>query len=162
MQLNTIKPAEGSKKNRRRVGRGMGSGLGKTGGRGHNGQKSRSGASRKIGFEGGQMPLHRRLPKRGFTSLMRDFRAEITVGTLAKLGLTEVDLLALKAARAIANDAKMVKVIGGGEIKVAVTLNGIAATANARKAIIAAGGTVVDAPEAPKGKLQAKTPAAAK
>lgn len=162
MQLNTIKPAEGSKKNRRRVGRGMGSGLGKTGGRGHNGQKSRSGASRKIGFEGGQMPLHRRLPKRGFTSLMRDFRAEITVGTLAKLGLTEVDLLALKAARAIANDAKMVKVIGGGEIKVAVTLNGVAATANARKAIIAAGGTVVDAPEAPKGKLQAKTPAAAK
>lgn len=162
MQLNTIKPAEGSKKNRRRVGRGMGSGLGKTGGRGHNGQKSRSGASRKIGFEGGQMPLHRRLPKRGFTSLMRDFRAEITVGTLAKLGLTEVDLLALKAARAIANDAKTVKVIGGGEIKVAVTLNGVAATANARKAIIAAGGTVVDAPEAPKGKLQAKTPAAAK
>jgi len=162
MQLNTIKPAEGSKKNRRRVGRGMGSGLGKTGGRGHNGQKSRSGASRKIGFEGGQMPLHRRLPKRGFTSLMRDFRAEITVGTLAKLGLTEVDLLALKAARAIANDAKMVKVIGGGEIKVAVTLNGVTATASARKAIIAAGGTVIDAPEAPKGKLQAKTPAAAK
>lgn len=162
MQLNTIKPAEGSKKNRRRVGRGMGSGLGKTGGRGHNGQKSRSGASRKIGFEGGQMPLHRRLPKRGFTSLMRDFRAEITVGTLAKLGLTEVDLLALKAARAIANDAKMVKVIGGGEIKAAVTLNGVTATASARKAIIAAGGTVIDAPEAPKGKLQAKTPAAAK
>lgn len=162
MQLNTIKPAEGSKKNRRRVGRGMGSGLGKTGGRGHNGQKSRSGASRKIGFEGGQMPLHRRLPKRGFTSLMRDFRAEITVGTLAKLGLAEVDLLALKAARAIANDAKMVKVIGGGEINVAVTLNGVAVTAGARKAIVAAGGTVVDAVEAPKGKLQAKTPAAAK
>lgn len=162
MQLNTIKPAEGSKKNRRRVGRGMGSGLGKTGGRGHNGQKSRSGASRKIGFEGGQMPLHRRLPKRGFTSLMRDFRAEITVGTLAKLGLAEVDLLALKAARAIANDAKMVKVIGGGEIKVAVTLNGVAVTAGARKAIVAAGGTVVDPVEAPKGKLQAKTPAAAR
>ena len=162
MQLNTIKPAEGSKKNRRRVGRGMGSGLGKTGGRGHNGQKSRSGASRKIGFEGGQMPLHRRLPKRGFTSLMRDFRAEITVGTLAKLGLAEVDLLALKAARAIANDAKMVKIIGGGEIKVAVTLNGVAVTAGARKAIVAAGGTVVDPVEAPKGKLQAKTPAAAK
>jgi large subunit ribosomal protein L15 len=162
MQLNTIKPAEGSKKNRRRVGRGMGSGLGKTGGRGHNGQKSRSGASRKIGFEGGQMPLHRRLPKRGFTSLMRDFRAEITVGTLAKLGLTEVDLLALKAARAIANDAKMVKVIGGGEISVAVTLNGVAATASARKAILAAGGNVIDAPEVPKGKLKAKTPAATK
>ena len=162
MQLNTIKPAEGATKNRRRVGRGMGSGLGKTGGRGHNGQKSRSGASRKIGFEGGQMPLHRRLPKRGFTSLMRDFRAEITVGVLAKLGLAEVDLLTLKAAKAVANDAKMVKIIGGGEIKVAVTLNGVAASANARKAILAAGGTVVDAPEAAKGKLQAKTAAVAK
>jgi large subunit ribosomal protein L15 len=162
MQLNTIKPAEGATKNRRRVGRGMGSGLGKTGGRGHNGQKSRSGASRKIGFEGGQMPLQRRLPKRGFTSLMRDFRAEITVGTLAKLGLAEVDLLALKAAKAIANDAKVVKVIGGGEIKTAVKLNGVLATASARKAIAAAGGTVVDAPEAPKGKLQSKTPAATK
>ena len=162
MQLTSIKPAEGATKNRRRVGRGMGSGLGKTGGRGHNGQKSRSGASRKIGFEGGQMPLHRRLPKRGFTSLMRDFRAEITVGVLAKLGLAEVDLLTLKAAKAVANDAKMVKIIGGGEIKVAVTLNGVAASANARKAILAAGGTVVDAPEAAKGKLQAKTAAVAK
>ena len=162
MQLNTIKPAEGSKKTRRRVARGMGSGLGKTAGRGHNGQKSRSGASRKIGFEGGQMPLQRRLPKRGFTSLMRDFRGQVTVGMLAKLGLTEVDMLALKKAKLIANDAKMVKVIGGGEIAVAVTLNGVLATASARKAIIAAGGTIVDAPEAPKGKLQAKTPAVAK
>lgn len=140
MQLNTIKPAEGSKKNRRRVGRGMGSGLGKTAGRGHNGQKSRSGASRKIGFEGGQMPLHRRLPKRGFTSLMRDFRAEVTVGMLAKLGLAEVDMLALKAAKVIANDAKTVKVIAGGEITTAVTLRGVGATANARKAVEAAGG----------------------
>ena len=162
MQLNTIKPAEGSKKTRRRVARGMGSGLGKTAGRGHNGQKSRSGASRKIGFEGGQMPLQRRLPKRGFTSLMRDFRGQVTVGMLAKLGLTEVDMLALKKAKLIANDAKMVKVIGGGEITVAVTLNGMLATASARKSIIAAGGTIVDAPEAPKGKLQAKTPAVAK
>ena len=162
MQLNTIKPAEGSKKTRRRVARGMGSGLGKTAGRGHNGQKSRSGASRKIGFEGGQMPLQRRLPKRGFTSLMRDFRGQVTVGMLAKLGLTEVDMLALKKAKLIANDAKMVKVIGGGDIAIAVTLNGVLATASARKAIIAAGGTIVDAPEAPKGKLQAKTPAVAK
>ena len=162
MQLNTIKPAEGSKKTRRRVARGMGSGLGKTAGRGHNGQKSRSGASRKIGFEGGQMPLQRRLPKRGFTSLMRDFRGQVTVGMLAKLGLTEVDMLALKKAKLIANDAKMVKVIGGGEIAVAVTLNGVLATASARKAIIAAGGTIVDAPEAPKGKLQAKTRTVAK
>jgi large subunit ribosomal protein L15 len=105
------------------------------------------------------MPLHRRLPKRGFTSLMRDFRAEITLGTLAKLGLAEVDLLALKAAKAVANDAKMVKIIGGGEIKVAVTLNGVLVTASARKAIVAAGGIVTDAPEAPKGKLKAKVKA---
>jgi large subunit ribosomal protein L15 len=156
MQLNTIKPAEGSKKNRRRVARGVGSGLGKTAGRGHNGQKSRSGYAQKIGFEGGQMPLQRRLPKRGFTSLMRDFRAEITVGTLAKLGLKDVDLLALKNARAIANDAKTVKIIGGGEIKSAVVLSGITATASATKAIEAAGGKVNALPEAPKGKLQKK------
>jgi large subunit ribosomal protein L15 len=140
MQLNTIKPAEGSKKNRRRVARGMGSGLGKTAGRGHNGQKSRSGGFHKVGFEGGQMPLQRRLPKRGFTSLMRDFQAEVTVGTLAKLGVAEVDMLALKAAKLIANDAKVVKVIAGGEITIAVSLRGIGATASARKAIEAVGG----------------------
>ncbi len=140
MELNTIKPAEGSKKARRRVARGMGSGLGKTAGRGHNGQKSRSGGFHKVGFEGGQMPLQRRLPKRGFTSLMRDFRGEITVGTLAKLGASEVDLLSLKTAKLIANDAKMVKLIGGGDIKVAVTLRGVSATAAAKKAIEAAGG----------------------
>jgi large subunit ribosomal protein L15 len=140
MQLNTIKPAEGSKKNRRRVARGVGSGLGKTAGRGHNGQKSRSGYAQKVGFEGGQMPLQRRLPKRGFTSLMRDFRAEITVGTLAKMGVAEVDVLALKAAKLIASDAKSVKLIAGGEIKSAVTLRGIAPTASAKKAIEAAGG----------------------
>ncbi len=140
MQLNTIKPAIGAKQVARRVGRGMGSGLGKTAGRGHKGQKSRAGGFHKVGFEGGQMPLQRRLPKRGFTSLMRDFRAEITVGTLAKLALTEVDLLALKAAKAIANDAQVVKVIAGGEIKSAVTLRGVSATASARKAIEAAGG----------------------
>ncbi|HNY45431.1 MAG TPA: 50S ribosomal protein L15 [Casimicrobium sp.] len=140
MQLNTIKPAEGSKKNRRRVARGMGSGLGKTAGRGHNGQKSRSGGFHKVGFEGGQMPLQRRLPKRGFTSLMRDFQAEVTVGTLAKLGVAEVDMLALKTAKLIANDAKVVKVIAGGEITIAVSLRGIGATASARKAIEAVGG----------------------
>lgn len=140
MQLNTIKPAEGSKKNRRRVARGMGSGLGKTAGRGHNGQKSRSGGFHKVGFEGGQMPLQRRLPKRGFTSLMRDFQAEVTVGTLAKLGVAEVDMLALKTAKLIANDAKVVKVIAGGEIAIAVSLRGIGATASARKAIEAVGG----------------------
>ena len=140
MQLNTIKPAEGSKKNRRRVARGMGSGLGKTAGRGHNGQKSRSGGFHKVGFEGGQMPLQRRLPKRGFTSLMRDFQAEVTVGTLAKLGVAEVDMLALETAKLIANDAKVVKVIAGGEITIAVSLRGIGATASARKAIEAVGG----------------------
>lgn len=140
MQLNTIKPAEGSKKNRRRVARGVGSGLGKTAGRGHNGQKSRSGYAQKVGFEGGQMPLQRRLPKRGFTSLMRDFRAEITIGTLAKLGAADVDMLTLKTAKLIANDAKTVKIIAGGEIKKAVNLRGIAATANAKKAIETAGG----------------------
>jgi large subunit ribosomal protein L15 len=140
MQLNTIKPAEGSKKNRRRVARGVGSGLGKTAGRGHNGQKSRSGYTQKVGFEGGQMPLQRRLPKRGFTSLMRDFRAQITIATLAKLGVAEVDMLVLKTAKLIANDAKMVKIIAGGEIKSAVTLRGVAATASAKKAIEAAGG----------------------
>ncbi|TAG77303.1 MAG: 50S ribosomal protein L15 [Betaproteobacteria bacterium] len=140
MQLNTIKPAEGSKKNRRRVARGVGAGLGKTAGRGHNGQKSRSGYSQKVGFEGGQMPLQRRLPKRGFTSLMRDFRSEITVGELAALGLTDVDMLSLKAKKVIANDAKVCKVIAGGEIRVAVTLRGIGVTASAKKAIEAAGG----------------------
>ena len=143
MQLNTIKPAEGAKKTRRRVARGMGSGLGKTAGRGHNGQKSRSGASRKIGFEGGQMPLQRRLPKRGFTSLMRDFRGQVTVGMLAKLaeaGVAEVDMLALKTAKLIANDAKMCKVIAGGDITAAVTIRGVGATAGARKAIEGAGG----------------------
>jgi large subunit ribosomal protein L15 len=140
MQLNTIKPAEGSKKNRRRVARGVGSGLGKTAGRGHNGQKSRSGYAQKVGFEGGQMPLQRRLPKRGFTSLMRDFRAQITLATLDKLGLSDVDTLALKKAKLIANDAKTVKLIAGGEISKAITLRGIASTANAKKAIEAAGG----------------------
>ncbi|MGL4234043.1 MAG: 50S ribosomal protein L15 [Casimicrobium sp.] len=140
MQLNTIKPAEGSKKNRRRVARGVGSGLGKTAGRGHNGQKSRSGYTQKVGFEGGQMPLQRRLPKRGFTSLMKGFRAEITVGELAKLGVSDIDMLGLKAKKVIANDAKVVKVIAGGDIKSAVTLRGIGATAGAKKTIEAAGG----------------------
>ncbi|MBS0314129.1 MAG: 50S ribosomal protein L15 [Proteobacteria bacterium] len=162
MQLNTIQPAPGSRKNRRRVARGIGSGLGKTAGRGHNGQKSRAGGFHKVGFEGGQMPLQRRLPKRGFVSLARGFRAELSIGELAALGITEVDLLALKAAKAIANDAKAVKVIAGGEISAAVTLNGIPATAGARKAIEAAGGKIVAAPEEPKGKLKPKPKASAK
>jgi large subunit ribosomal protein L15 len=142
MRLNTIAPAEGSKKAPRRVGRGIGSGFGKTAGRGHKGQKSRAGGYHKVGFEGGQMPLQRRLPKRGFTSMLRDHRAELTVGRLAGLGLTEVDMLALKSAGAIPNDAKVVKIIAGGTIVKAVTLRGIGATQSAKAAIEAAGGKI--------------------
>src|SRR5881398_549791 len=98
MELNTIKPAEGSKKNRRRVGRGIGSGLGKTAGRGHKGQKSRAGGFHKVGFEGGQMPLQRRLPKRGFKSHLLKFNGEVTLAALERLGAAEVDLLVLKQA----------------------------------------------------------------
>src|ERR1700710_2912327 len=111
MQLNTIKPSEGSKKNRRRVGRGMGSGLGKTAGRGHKGQKSRAGGYHKVGFEGGQMPLQRRLPKRGFKSQLLKYNAEVTLEALGKLGAAEVDMLSLKAAGLIPERAKVVKII---------------------------------------------------
>ena len=142
MQLNTIKPAEGSKKNRRRVGRGIGSGLGKTAGRGHKGQKSRSGGYHKVGFEGGQMPLQRRLPKRGFKSHLLKFNAEITLSTLSNLGLAEVDLLALKQAGVVSQLAKVVKVIKSGELTKAVKLTGIGATAGAKAAIEAAGGSL--------------------
>ncbi|MFN3628811.1 MAG: 50S ribosomal protein L15 [Casimicrobiaceae bacterium] len=142
MRLNTIAPAEGSRKAPRRVGRGVGSGFGKTAGRGHKGQKSRAGGYHKVGFEGGQMPLQRRLPKRGFTSMLRDHRAELTVGRLAKLGLGEVDLLTLKSAGAIPSDAKIVKIIAGGTIDKPVTLRGIGVSRSAKEAIEAAGGTV--------------------
>jgi len=142
MRLNTIAPAEGAKKAPRRVGRGVGSGFGKTAARGHKGQKSRAGGYHKVGFEGGQMPLQRRLPKRGFTSRMRDFRAELTLGRLAALGMEEIDVLALKAAGAISSDAKAVKIIAGGSISTPVKLRGIGATARAKAAIEAAGGTV--------------------
>ena len=125
MELNNIKPADGAKHAKRRVGRGIGSGLGKTAGRGHKGQKSRSGGYHKVGFEGGQMPLQRRLPKRGF-----------------QLGLAEVDMLALKQAGLVAQNAKVVKVINTGAIGSAVKLNGIGATAAAKGAIEAAGGSV--------------------
>src|SRR5436853_2120721 len=120
MELNDIKPAPGAKKNRRRVGRGIGSGLGKTAGRGHKGQKSRSGGFHKVGFEGGQMPLQRRLPKRGFVSLARSDTAEVRLSDLAKLPLTEVDLLALKSAGVVPALAKSAKVIKSGEIGKAV------------------------------------------
>jgi large subunit ribosomal protein L15 len=142
MQLNTIKPADGAKHAKRRVGRGIGSGLGKTAGRGHKGQKSRSGGYHKVGFEGGQMPLQRRLPKRGFKSHLLKFNAEITLSALEHLGAAEVDLLTLKQAGLVGELAKVVKVIKTGEIKRAVKLNGIGATAAAKAAIEAAGGSL--------------------
>ena len=142
MELNSIKPAAGAKHAKRRVGRGIGSGLGKTAGRGHKGQKSRSGGYHKVGFEGGQMPLQRRLPKRGFKSHLLKFNAEITLAALDKLGLGEVDLLALKQAGLVPEIAKVVKVIKSGEITKAVKLNGIGATAGAKAAIEAAGGVL--------------------
>jgi large subunit ribosomal protein L15 len=142
MELNTIKPSEGSKKSRRRVGRGIGSGLGKTGGRGHKGQKSRSGGYHKVGFEGGQMPLQRRLPKRGFVSLSRDDTAEVRLSDLARLPVAEVDLLALKAAGVVPAIAKSAKVIKSGKLDKAVKLTGIGVTKGAKAAIEAAGGSV--------------------
>lgn len=142
MELNTIKPADGAKRGRRRVGRGIGSGLGKTAGRGHKGQKSRSGGYHKVGFEGGQMPLQRRLPKRGFKSASLKFNAEVTLTALERLGVAEVDLLTLKQAGLVGELAKVVKVIKSGEIQRAVKLHGIGATAGAKAAIEAAGGSV--------------------
>jgi large subunit ribosomal protein L15 len=143
MELNSIKPAEGAKKARRRVGRGIGSGLGKTAGRGHKGQKSRSGGYHKVGFEGGQMPLQRRLPKRGFKSQSAKYNAEITLGELERLGAAEVDMLTLKQAKLIREMTKNVKVIKSGELTIKVALSGgILATAGAKAAIEAAGGSV--------------------
>jgi large subunit ribosomal protein L15 len=142
MQLNTIKPSEGSKKNRRRVGRGIGSGLGKTGGRGHNGQKSRAGGYHKVGFEGGQMPLQRRLPKRGFKSAQLKFNGEVTLSELQALAIDEVDLQALKQAGLVGELIRHVKVIKSGELSRKVTLKGVAATAGAKAAIEAAGGSL--------------------
>jgi large subunit ribosomal protein L15 len=142
MRLNTIKPAAGSNKARRRVGRGIGSGLGKTGGRGHKGQKSRSGGFHKVGFEGGQMPLQRRLPKRGFVSAARDDTAEVRLSDLAKLPVAEIDLLALRSAGLVPARAKAAKVIKSGALEKAVKLTGIGATKGAKAAIEAAGGSV--------------------
>ena len=142
MQLNTIKPSEGSKKDRRRVGRGIGSGLGKTAGRGHKGQKSRAGGYHKVGFEGGQMPLQRRLPKRGFKSAQLKYNGEITLADLQTLAADEVDLLTLKAAGLVRQLIKTVKVIKSGELTRKVVLKGIGATAGAKAAIEAAGGSL--------------------
>ena len=142
MQLNSIKPADGAKRARRRVGRGIGSGLGKTAGRGHKGQKSRAGGYHKVGFEGGHMPLQRRLPKRGFKSQSLRFNAEVTLAALDKLGLPEVDVNALKSAGLVGQLARTVKVIKSGSLSKAVKLQGIGATAGAKAAIEAVGGSI--------------------
>jgi large subunit ribosomal protein L15 len=146
MELNKIQPAEGAKHAKRRVGRGIGSGLGKTAGRGHKGQKSRAGGFHKVGFEGGQMPLQRRLPKRGFKSQTLKFNAEVTLASLEKLvtekGVAEVDVLALKQAGLVGQLAKVVKVITSGELTKKIVVKGIGATAGAKAAIEAAGGSV--------------------
>ena len=142
MEFNTIKPADGAKRVRRRVGRGIGSGLGKTAGRGHKGQKSRAGGYHKVGFEGGQMPLQRRLPKRGFKSASLKYNAEVTLSDLERLGAAEVDLLVLKQAGLVRAIAKVVKVIKSGELTKAVKLTGVGATAGAKAAIEAAGGSL--------------------
>lgn len=144
MRLNTLKPAEGSKKNAKRPGRGIGSGLGKTGGRGHKGQKSRSGGFHKVGFEGGQMPLQRRLPKVGFTSRKARYMAEIRLPELTKVDGDVVDLLALKAANIVGQQIQRAKVILSGEITKAVTVRGLGVTKGARAAIEAAGGKIED------------------
>jgi large subunit ribosomal protein L15 len=142
MQLNAMKPAEGAKHAKRRVGRGIGSGLGKTAGRGHKGQKSRAGGYHKVGFEGGQMPLQRRLPKRGFKSQLLQYNAEVTLAALEQLGADEVDLLSLKQAGLVSERIKVVKIIKTGELTRAVKLSGVVATAGAKAAIEAAGGSV--------------------
>ncbi len=142
MELNSIKPAAGAKHAKRRVGRGIGSGLGKTAGRGHKGQKSRTGGYHKVGFEGGQMPLQRRLPKRGFKSQQLQFNAEITLAELNRLDAGNVDVLTLKSLGLVGEMAKTVKVIKTGSVDKAYQLNGIGATAGAKAAIEAAGGAV--------------------
>ncbi len=142
MELNNLKPAAGAKHAKRRVGRGVGSGLGKPAGRGHKGQKSRAGGYHKVGFEGGQMPLQRRLPKRGFKSHLLKYNAEVTLGMLEQLGAAEVDLPTLKAAGLVGELARVVKVIKSGELTKAVKLTGVGATAGAKAAIEAVGGSI--------------------
>lgn len=142
MELNSIKSAEGARRAKRRVGRGIGSGLGKTAGRGHKGQKSRAGGYHKVGFEGGQMPLQRRLPKRGFKSHLLAYNAEVSLSDIAGLDVAEVDLLVLKRSGLVGQMVKVAKVIKRGEIAKPVKLVGIGATAGAKAAIEAAGGSV--------------------
>ena len=142
MELNNIQPADGAKHYKRRVGRGIGSGLGKTAGRGHKGQKSRSGGFHKVGFEGGQMPLQRRLPKRGFKSLATPYKAEVRLSDLEKLPVAEIDILALKQAGVISELARVVRVIASGELTKKVSLKGLIATKGAKAAIEASGGSI--------------------
>lgn len=144
MKLNTIKPAEGAKKERRRVGRGIGSGLGKTAGRGHKGQKSRTGGFHKVGFEGGQMPIQRRLPKRGFVSLTKDNTARVRTSELMTVEADVVDLLALKQARVVPASARAVKVYLSGDVTRAVNVQGLLLSKGARAAVEAAGGKIVE------------------
>lgn len=144
MKLNSIKPADGAKKERRRVGRGIGSGLGKTAGRGHKGQKSRTGGFHKVGFEGGQMPIQRRLPKRGFVSLTKADTARVRTSELSKIEADVIDLLALKQAKVIAPAAKSVKIYLSGELTRAITVQGLLLSKGARAAIETAGGKIID------------------
>jgi len=163
MELNTIKPAPGANKARKRVARGGGSGLGKTAGRGHKGQKSRAGGFHKVGFEGGQMPLQRRLPKRGFLATTITKAAEVRSGDLAKVGADAIDLEGLKKAKLIPADATRAKIILAGKVEKKFSVSGIAASKGAREAIVKAGGNVADlpAPPAPEKKLKPKAKQAA-
>jgi len=161
MELNRLKPASGARHSKKRVGRGIGCGLGKTAGRGHKGQKARAGGFHKVGFEGGQMPLQRRLPKRGFVSLAKGNTAEVRLGDLQKLEVEAIDLAALKSAGLVPHGALKAKVMLAGRIERAIALKGVGISKGARAAIEAAGGSV-ELPEtkAPAGKLQKRAPAA--
>ena len=150
MYLNDIKPAPGSRRSRRRVGRGIGSGFGKTAGRGHKGQKARSGGFHKVGFEGGQMPLQRRLPKRGFDSPLRDATAEVRLSDVEKMTVEVIDLAALKEAGVVPKEALGAKLIVSGKLTRKVTVKGIGVSKGARTAVEAAGGSLVDIREKPK------------
>jgi large subunit ribosomal protein L15 len=159
MYLNSIEPAEGSTHSKKRLGRGIGSGLGKTCGRGHKGQKSRAGGFHKVGFEGGQMPMARRLPKRGFVSLDRAFKAEVRLADIALLPVDAIDLLVLLQAGLVPQMTRSAKVILAGGIDKAVTITGLGVTVGARAAIEAAGGTVTELVAKVATKLVAKTAA---
>ncbi len=162
MRLNNLKPSAGSKSARHRVGRGIGSGWGKTAGRGHKGQKSRSGGFHKVGFEGGQMPLQRRLPKVGFRSKIAKETAEVLLYQLEKLTDENVDFAVLRAAKLVPSSAKYAKIVKKGELTRKIVLAGVAVTAGAKAAIEAAGGSVeLPAEKAPAGKLTKKAPPAA-